>query len=469
MFGVWMEEGPSDWQIIQQKNGFAGLTLSGGFTVPKAGLDIGIPRAIPRIRVMNEQDHYAVIPWTDCEFEYTKDQYAGCWRAQLQLPAGGLYRVETGLFTTWENPQFPFKEFRGDMRLHLGVGDLFIIAGQSNAAGCARDSAFDAPDLRVHLYRNRRKWDLACHPMNESTDAADGEANTENGNSGTSPYLSFAKRYSDAAGYPVGLIMTAAGGSPMKRWDPDQKADLYRAMLSKIGECGGEAAAVLWYQGCSDTDTMEQALHYEKSFIRMVQELRKAMGTVIPVFTFQLNRYADGKLDPAWGIVRDVQRRMAKQLPAVKVLPTVQCGMSDGIHNSAGANVHLGEILARQCAAVLLGRGEFEAPDLTGVVRLTENSCRLEFDHVQGQFVLAGEGALPYGFSAEDEQGSIMITGLYAREKALVVELERTPGEQGTLSFCAQADPHRWLPKDGVTYMPPLAFHQVEIGSEREG
>ena len=72
MFGVWMEEGPSDWQIIQQKNGFAGLTLSGGFTVPKAGLDIGIPRAIPRIRVMNEQDHYAVIPWTDCEFEDRK-------------------------------------------------------------------------------------------------------------------------------------------------------------------------------------------------------------------------------------------------------------------------------------------------------------------------------------------------------------------------------------------------------------
>ena len=48
--------------------------------------------------------------------------------------------------------------------------------------------------MDVHLYRNRSKWDIASHPMNESTFAGS-LANEEMGVPGVSPYLAFGKTY----------------------------------------------------------------------------------------------------------------------------------------------------------------------------------------------------------------------------------------------------------------------------------
>ncbi|MEZ4628259.1 MAG: sialate O-acetylesterase [Eubacteriales bacterium] len=58
---------------------------------------------------------------------------------------------------------------RGDMVHHVGVGDVFVIAGQSNAAGRAKDPIEDAPEIGVSLLRDSGKWDLAAHPLGETT------------------------------------------------------------------------------------------------------------------------------------------------------------------------------------------------------------------------------------------------------------------------------------------------------------
>ena len=463
MFGVLIEKGISDWQIVQQHGGQADLYFGGHFCVPQAGLNVGEPHAVPRIRVMNEQDNSPVIPWRDCEYQYTEGRHAGEWKAMLRVPAGGLYRIETGLFTTWNRPDNPFKQFRGDIRLHVGVGDLFVIAGQSNAAGCARDQAYDPVDLQVHLFRNRQRWDLACHPMNESTEADPEAPNTEMGNSGASPYLSFGRHYSRYAGYPVGLISTARGGSPIANWDPAQNGNLYREMLARIRACGGDIAGILWYQGCTDTDTIEQAQRYQECFYRFVKKTRQEIDREVPFFTFQLNRYAQGLLDEAWGIVREVQRRAAQELDRVWVLPTIQCATSDDIHNSALSNVYLGEILAKQCAGVLLGKAEFAAPDLAEAVLESKHTVRLRFRNTSAGFVVYGEKTLPCGFTVEDEVGKIDIQHLRGEKGCLLLDLERQPVGEMKVSFCYEADPCRWQPKDEVTYLPPLAFYRVGV------
>ena len=54
---------------------------------------------------------------------------------------------------------------------NIGVGDVFIAAGQSNAAGRAKNPVEDPPELGVHLLRPSGRWDLATHPMGETTDA----------------------------------------------------------------------------------------------------------------------------------------------------------------------------------------------------------------------------------------------------------------------------------------------------------
>lgn len=57
----------------------------------------------------------------------------------------------------------------GDMIHHLGIGDLFVITGQSNSAGYGKDPIFDPPELGIHLLKNNGRWDMASHPFNDST------------------------------------------------------------------------------------------------------------------------------------------------------------------------------------------------------------------------------------------------------------------------------------------------------------
>ena len=200
--------------------------------------------------------------------------------------------------------------------------------------------------------------------MNESTEADPEAPNTEMGNSGASPYLSFGRHYSRYAGYPLDSSAPREAVLPL-RIGTQHKTETYIGRCwPGSGACGGDIAGILWYQGCTDTDTIEQAQRYQECFYRFVKKTRQEIDREVPFFTFQLNRYAQGLLDEAWGIVREVQRRAAQELDRVWVLPTIQCATSDDIHNSALSNVYLGEILAKQCAGVLLGKAEFAAPDL---------------------------------------------------------------------------------------------------------
>jgi hypothetical protein len=102
------------------------------------------------------------------------------------IPAGGLYRLETR-HQPGNQPAGEWAE-RGDMRHFLGVGDLWVIAGQSNSAGYGRGPVFDPPELGIHLFRNNGQWALATHPLNESTDTLH-PVNRDGANTAHAPYI----------------------------------------------------------------------------------------------------------------------------------------------------------------------------------------------------------------------------------------------------------------------------------------
>ncbi len=462
MFGVQIEQGISDWQIVQQDGGFGRMEIRGSFAVPEAAKNVGVVKAVPKVRIMSEDDNRPVIPWTVCDYTCTSEPFAGIFCSSISVPGGGPYRLETGLDTisTQEGLRWLF---RGDVRLHLGVGDLFVIAGQSNAAGYAQDSIFDAPSMDVHLYRNRRSWDMASHPMNESTFSED-EPNTEMGVSGVSPYLAFGKCFARISHMPVGLIAAALGGSPISRWAAG--GDLYENMLSRLRDCGGKCAGILWYQGCSDTDTMDQALAYKSNYFDLIRRTRQDLGYTVPFFTCQVNRYAEGLLDDAWGLVREAQRLAARELEGVCVLPTIQCGLGDGIHNNGASNMVLGERLARQSGSVLYKTTPHGAPDVEKVELVRDATLVVIFRNVTQGFILAGKKAEPYGFTVEDGKGVVPIKRVYAcmeNEDRLNLELGRPVYGGACLSFAWQALPAFLLPLDKVTHMPPLAFYKVPV------
>src|SRR6202023_1015966 len=93
------------------------------------------------------------------------------------------------------------------------VGDLWVLAGQSNMEGVANLVDVTPPHPRVMV---------------------------------------------QASQVPVGLVACAHGGTSMAQWDPAKKGDggksLYGSMLRQIKLAGGQVKGVLWYQGESDAN-----------------------------------------------------------------------------------------------------------------------------------------------------------------------------------------------------------------------
>lgn len=461
-YGVEIQSGLQDWQILQRQGGQAKITLRGRWELEKGAIRAGVRSATPVWRLVNEQDQSWIVPWTACDRQTGRDMLSGEevkgeWEADISLPQGGPYRLETSLDAVSKETGEHWM-FRGDIRVHVGVGDVFCMAGQSNAAGYAKGLAFDPPDVRVHLQRNSGKWDMAAHPMNDATGAADC-VNAPMSITGTSPFLSFGRRYADYTGLPVGLIQVAQGGSPMARWDNARNGDLYRNMIKKIREAGG-VRAILWYQGCADADE-NNATIYAESFTRMVVDTRKEAGWQIPFFTMQLNRYETQPDAAAWGKIKEIQRLEALNLEKVWILPTAGIPQGDEIHSSAAGNVMLGEMLARQVHGALNDGPAFEAPNLEEA-RMEGEKILLTFRNTAG-FMRLRPLHDPSDFSLTDEQGDNPIQSVAAQENVLSLTPGRPVAGNAYLSYGA----HPLGPEGGIvdqrTYLPILAFDHVEV------
>jgi hypothetical protein len=317
--------------------------------------------------------------------------------------------------------------------------------------------------MYVHLYRNRKTWDLACHPINESSFAAE-EANSEMGVSGTSPYISFGKAFHQLSHNPVGLVTTALGGSPISRWYKSENGDLFYNMIARIKNCGGRASGILWYQGCSDT-TEEQSINYYWHFKNLVKDTREELGYDIPFFTFQLNRQINGENDISWGRIREAQRRSAEEITGVYILPTINCSLSDGIHNSSHSSMKLGENMAKLCGNILYQTPEFLPPVISDAT-YEKGIIHLSFRNVKRGFIIFSNLPKDSGFMVKDSIGTLEISECGTDKfnpNCLLLTLNRIPEEALTVSFAWEANPTYIPLLDEVTYMPPLSFYEFPV------
>jgi sialate O-acetylesterase len=461
LFGVIIEQGPQPWAIIQQVKGKASVQLSGSWTLQEL---VKYETAQVYVRWVKEVDSSVVMPWQQAKM--LDDQR---WEVTVHsVPAGGLYRIETCL--QLDSPTLQMWPFRGDTIHHLGIGDIWVIAGQSNSAGYGKGPFIDHPQLGVHLLRNRGKWDLATHPFNESTDTIR-PLNRDFTNPAHSPYLVFGKMIANYTGMPVGFLPTALGGSALRKWNPDEEGDLYRNMMEVIASAGGQVKGVLWYQGESDCN-LEEAESYLRRFHNMVHHLRQDLkNPELPILTVQLNRLTDiGREDDAnnrsWGMIRETQRQAAEQISDVYVVPTLDCPLSDEIHNSPAGNMLIGERLANTALTYVYKNGQsFHAPNFISAVYhidAEKHQVSVRFSHVQGH--LFTMDPTHCACRIEDDQGEIELKAWpFVGKDTIELELARAIQGEAFIHGAYEANPVYHLPTDSATYMPMLAFYKQPI------
>jgi len=453
---VVIDNGPSDWQIVQQSSGLADIPLSGRWqTVATETWTSHLVVA----RLVKEETGVLLTPWTPM-----KTLADGTWRGVLRsVPAGGLYRLETMLVP---RPHVQWGAI-GQARHHIGVGDLWIIAGQSNSAGYGQGPVWDPPENGVHLYNNAMRWGQACHPLNESTNTAH-PANREWTNPMHAPWLHWARRVKQEIGWPIGLIQTSLGGSPLVSWNPTEPCEhpLYEAMLQAVRGAGGQARGVLWLQGCSDTNP-EASVSYARRFVNAVKAWRKALKNPrLFVLTVQINRcYAPVSAagDLGWSTVREAQRQVPRLLDHCCVIPTIDLPLSDIVHNSAHGNLLIAERGAQAVLGAAYGRPiVWQAPEIAAARASRDGqSVELSFDHVTNALYRCDEQTIP--FAVADSQGPVPIVKLEFTPPAIVkLTLGRRLEGPATIDGAPGMNPPRAL-HDWGRFQSMLAFSQFPI------
>jgi hypothetical protein len=461
--GVIINQGASDWQIFQQnESGYAEVKLQGSWTKNE---DYKNPTV--QVHVVDQNTNVAVDE--SLFWQNARTSADGSWDIELHIPAGGLYRIETRLNANpGENDEW---SPRGDMRFFVGVGDLWVIAGQSNSAGYGRGPVQDPPEPGVHVFRSSEEWMMAAHPLNESTNTRHTE-NMEGCNPGHSPYIHFARLLKKELGYPIGLIPTALGGSPLCGWTPleEEGPALYENMLHCIQQAGGKIKGVLWYQGCSDC-WGDNALNYAQRFADAVHSWRSALlHPELPVITVQLNKVyqpSDPEADKGWSLVREAQRQAPHMIDNVYVVPALNLPLSDLIHNSPAGNMLLADYLAHAALGGVYGKNiSFRAPEILSATANSEKTyVILSFENVTTQIFTVDVTAIP--FRIVDEDGIVPISNVeYPRDHTIRIHTERALAGKAFVDGAWGANPPI-VPMDNERFLPMLGFSGVQIEEVR--
>ena len=192
---------------------------------------------------------------------------------------------------------------------YVGIGDIFIIAGQSNASGRGITlNSYSHPILKATLFGNDDVWTELSDRVDSSVNQVD-EVSIDTNAEG-SPWPLIASQIMDVENVPVAFIPTAKGGTSISQWQPGSNhADattLYGSMNRRIHAIGGKAKGVLFYQGESNADMNTPQAEFENQLNTFVN----SVASDFPELTVMIGQIGHGDLE-GLDAIRDGQINIA--------------------------------------------------------------------------------------------------------------------------------------------------------------
>lgn len=455
MYGVIIEKGPQNWQVLQQEDGFATTALAGRIEVEEDVL--AFADAVVMLRVTDENTGARITAPV-----FAKPQ-GGRWAAELRIPAGGPYRIETYLRYNG------VAEKRGDRIFHLGVGDVYVITGQSNAVGVGKDSVNDPVSPDVHMFRVSGSWDIASHPLHDTTNTLF-PLSQEHAQTGHSPWLNFGKILARHLGYPIGLIPGTKGGIPLSCWDRSEDGAYFDNMLDIVKAAGSGVKGILWYQGCNDLYSGELRASYFARFQKVCNDFRRVFRADIPILTVQLNKTTCTKNNDLaeqgrnWAEVREAQRKAMHEIPGVYMAPSIDVMVCDGIHNAAMSNMVIGERVANLALKYIYGRNIIcDAPDIERAVKQDTKTVRLYFKHVYDRIFADNNHTDALIFSLTDAAGRLLPVDYDCPgDNSILLMFEREIAPDAVIN-CDRYNDTGLMPYDLFSYLPVIPFNGCRV------
>jgi sialate O-acetylesterase len=309
----------------------------------------------------------------------------------LNIPTGGPYTVSYSVVEGNETHSVDANPFF--------VGDLWVLAGQSNMEGVGDLVDVTPPNPLVMALGMDGKWTQAKEPLHWLVDSPDpvhsGDASNReqrskeqhaNRKKGAGLGLPFGVAMVGATGVPVGLVAAAHGGTSMGQWDPAKKGEggnsLYGSMIRQVQLAGGKVKGVLWYQGESDANP-DAAKAFPKAFAGLIAAVRADLGQPDLAFYYvQIGRFIREQDPKPWNAVQDAQRTLVDTIPGTAVISIIDLELDDLIHVGTKGLKRAGQRLARIALREQFGQAGATTPTLDKVFRGSGETLVVKFKGV---------------------------------------------------------------------------------------
>lgn len=340
----------------------------------------------------------------------------GKWETSIRTPsAGGPFQITIS----------------GSREIILNdvmTGEVWICSGQSNMVMTLRstyrhqptyngtDAILKANQSRIRMYT--AATDASLTPL-EDMKGQWKTSSTENAAGFSAAAWFFGNQLEKVLDVPIGLIVTAWGGSKIEAWMdessllksgitsiPDQMPEraqnhaptlLYNAMLKPLAPF--TARGFLWYQGESNVGNAEE---YTDLFSNMIKLWRHDFENPdMPFYFAEIAPYNYGDHNSA--LLREAQLKTMENIPNTGMASTIDLGNCTNIHPGDKENV--GRRLALWALSQTYGLEGFQysGPIFKYMERTDDHKIKLSFNHADYGFSTFGSPLKGFEISDSNE------------------------------------------------------------------
>lgn len=268
---------PKPWQVFQRKSRYEGeIFLSGRIALDFDKLMVRISGKSLKGRLPGK--------WINVNSETTTNSFS----SSIPVTPGGWYRVD-------------LRAFKGNKIIasatveNVGVGEVFVGAGQSNSTNCGQEPIKQTSGMVSSF--GGEFWRIADDPQPGPKDRT----------GGGSYYPAFGDALYAKYRVPIGVAVTGYGGTSVTQWQPEDPMGLFPWMMTRIYKLGPNGfRAVLWHQG--EADALTPTEEYVAKMTNVIRKSTELANWQFPWFVAHASYH--NMQNPEWPLVRAAQSEL---------------------------------------------------------------------------------------------------------------------------------------------------------------